>query len=54
MPVYEYSCVKCGKDFERVETVSDHGHKKVRCPACKSTRIERRWSRVHAVTSKKS
>ena len=54
MPVYEYACLKCGEEFERIESVSEHDHSKVRCPACKSTRVERRWSRVYAVTSKKS
>lgn len=54
MPVYEYVCKKCGELFERVETVSEHDPAKVRCPVCKSKQVERRWSPVFAVTSKKS
>jgi putative FmdB family regulatory protein len=54
MPVYEYVCKKCGECFERVETVSEHDPAKVRCPECKSKQVERRWSPVFAVTSKKS
>jgi putative FmdB family regulatory protein len=45
---------KCGKSFERIETVKDHDPAKVRCPKCKSKKVERRWSSVFAVTSKKS
>ena len=54
MPVYEYLCRKCGKSFERVETVKEHESAKVHCPECKSKKVERRWSSVFAVTSKKS
>lgn len=54
MPVYEYHCRKCGKSFEQVETVKEHDLSKVHCPKCKSKKVERRWSSVFAVTSKKS
>lgn len=54
MPVYEYLCRKCGKSFEQVETVKEHDPSKVRCPECKSKKVERRWTSVFAVTSKKS
>ena len=54
MPVYEYLCRKCGKSFERIETVKEHDLSKVNCPECKSKKVERRWSSVFAVTSKKS
>ena len=29
MPVYEYLCRKCGKSFERIETVKEHDLSKV-------------------------
>ena len=54
MPVYEFICHKCEKPFEIVESITDHDPGKVRCPSCKSKKVERRWSRVVAVTSKKS
>ena len=54
MPVYEYLCRKCGESFERVESIKEHDPSKVRCPECKSKKVERRWSPVFAVTSKKS
>ena len=54
MPIYEYTCKKCGKDFDLLQSVHEHDPAKIRCPECKSKKVERRWSRVYAVTSKKS
>jgi putative FmdB family regulatory protein len=54
MPVYEFHCKKCGKSFEIVRSMSEYDPKKVKCPSCQSKRVERRWSRVSAITSKKS
>ncbi len=54
MPVYEYRCLECKKEFERIRPLSDRGTEKIKCPECGSSRLERRWSRVFAVTSKKS
>jgi len=54
MPVYEYDCCKCGKSFELFETVSQHDPSRVRCPHCKSKEVERRWSQIFTITSKKS
>ncbi|MCP4201005.1 MAG: zinc ribbon domain-containing protein [bacterium] len=54
MPVYEYRCLDCDKKFEVVETMAEHGEHEVLCPDCRKSNIERIWSRVVAVTSKKS
>ena len=57
MPVYEYRCHDCEKAFEIVESVSEHEEHKpeeVKCPACGKENVERLWSHVVAVTSKKS
>ena len=57
MPVYEYRCLECDKEFEIVETFAEHDQHKpddVTCPACGKNHVERLWSRVVAVTSKKS
>jgi putative FmdB family regulatory protein len=54
MPVYEFFCQKCGKPFEVIESITRYDAAKVRCPACKSRRVERRWSHVFTKTSKKS
>lgn len=42
MPIYEFSCQKCGDDFEalcRMGGTADDG-----CPACGSQRIAKRMS----------
>jgi putative FmdB family regulatory protein len=54
MPTYEYVCNKCGRAFQRVEKISDHGQKKVKCPECKSTRVEQVFGSVFVKTGKKS
>jgi putative FmdB family regulatory protein len=54
MPVYEFTCRKCHTAFEVVLPISRFDPKKVKCPACKSRSVERRWTSVFAVTSKKS
>lgn len=54
MPIYEFSCHECKKDFEVVQGISAYDPKKVECPECHSKDVERRWSRVTAITAKKS
>ena len=54
MPTYDYSCQECGHSFQRIEKISEHGEKKVRCPECESTRVERVFSSVFVKTSRKS
>lgn len=53
MPVYEYVCQDCKREFEVVRTLND-ADKKAPCPKCKSTQTERQWSRVFVETSRKS
>ncbi|MFH1766348.1 MAG: zinc ribbon domain-containing protein [Gemmatimonadota bacterium] len=54
MPTYDYACKKCGHSFQRIERITEHGSKKVSCPECKSTRVERVFSSVFVKTRKKS
>ena len=57
MPVYEYRCLDCDKEFEVVESFAEHEEhppETVVCPSCGGKHAERVWSRVVAVTSKKS
>ena len=54
MPVYEFICNGCKKKFELIKPVKEYDPKKVTCPKCRSKKVERRWSTVYAVTSKKS
>lgn len=41
MPIYEYTCNRCKKDFEKLV----FGNQKVACPACSSENIKKRLSR---------
>ncbi len=54
MPIYEFWCRDCERAFEVVESIGDFDPKKVACPECGGKKVERRWSRVFAKTSKKS
>ena len=55
MPVYEFRCGDCRKAFKIVKSVKEYDSAAVRCPRCgKRKTVERIWSRVYAVTSRKS
>ena len=54
MPTYQYRCEKCGKAFERTETISEHEVAKPQCPKCGSKKVSVVLGRVYVVTSKKS
>ncbi|HNX27212.1 MAG TPA: zinc ribbon domain-containing protein [Phycisphaerae bacterium] len=41
MPIYEYTCENCGKDFEKL--VSSSAAKPL-CPECGSKKVQRRFS----------
>ena len=54
MPTYKYRCEKCGKRFERTETISEHRTSKAKCPTCGSEKVSQIPGNVFVVTSKKS
>jgi len=54
MPVYEYICKECHKEFSEVLTVKEHDTKKVRCPKCQSTEVEKVIEQVTVLCSRKS
>ena len=47
MPIYEYACVPCGKQFEEL-IVRRADESDVKCPACGSAEIGRQMSRPAA------
>jgi putative FmdB family regulatory protein len=53
MPVYQYVCKECKKEFEQVLTLKEHDQL-VRCPKCGSTEVEQLAAAFYAVTSSKS
>ncbi|HBH40952.1 MAG TPA: FmdB family transcriptional regulator [Rhizobiales bacterium] len=54
MPTYNYRCEKCGKTFERAETISEHETARPQCPKCGSKNVSAVPGRIYVVTSKKS
>jgi putative FmdB family regulatory protein len=42
MPIFEYKCEKCQKEFERVVFAGDTG--KVECPECKGFDVKKKMS----------
>jgi putative FmdB family regulatory protein len=54
MPVYEYVCRKCGEKIAEVLTIKEHETKKVQCPKCQSTEVEKIIEPFFAKTSRKS
>lgn len=54
MPVYDFTCKDCGKDFTRVLTLNEYERGQVECPHCKSKKVEQKPASFYAVTSKKS
>ncbi len=46
MPLYEYVCAQCGREFELLI----RGSEKPRCPSCGGERLEKRFS-VFAVNT---
>ena len=54
MPRYEYLCLACKKEFEKILTIHEHEEDKIVCPHCGSDRIEQEAAAFFAVTSRKS
>jgi putative FmdB family regulatory protein len=54
MPVYDCTCLDCKKRFSESKPISAYDPKKVKCPKCGSSNVERRWATVSVTTAKKS
>ena len=61
MPLYEYVCQKCHKQFSEVLTVHEHDeqehdqdHEKVQCPNCHSEDLEKVIEPFFAKTASKT
>lgn len=41
MPLYEFSCSRCGAEFERILATSES---RTSCPECRSRKVEKKFS----------
>ena len=42
MPLFEYICKKCGKEFEKL--IFSINNEKIECPDCRGTDIDKKFS----------
>lgn len=54
MPMYEYKCQTCGKDFLVVQSLKEHSSGPPFCPACKSQEVTQVLTTFTAKTDRKS
>jgi putative FmdB family regulatory protein len=54
MPMYDYTCLDCGKESLIVVTLKEHAAGEVTCPACGSKKLQQLFSPFIAHTTKKS
>lgn len=54
MPLYEFECQDCHKEFEKALTVKEYEKGEFSCPHCQSRRVERLVTSAQVITSKKS
>jgi putative FmdB family regulatory protein len=54
MPVYDFVCLDCGKEFTLVLSIREHDRKDVSCPHCRSKMVEQLVTTCEVVTSRKS
>jgi putative FmdB family regulatory protein len=54
MPLYEFRCTRCQKEFTVALTVREYEQKAYACPECQGKDVERVFEGVGVITSKKS
>ncbi len=54
MPLYQYRCLNCKKQFEIFMNYSDYGIQPVSCPHCSSQDVQRRIGRIRFARSEDS
>ncbi|TKB79791.1 MAG: zinc ribbon domain-containing protein [Nitrospira sp.] len=54
MPMYDYTCLDCGKESLIVLTLKERSAGPVKCPACGSTNVRQIYTSFVAHTTKKS
>ncbi|MGE5114616.1 MAG: FmdB family zinc ribbon protein [Acidobacteriaceae bacterium] len=54
MPLYDYVCNECHKNFEIALTLNEHENGVVKCPRCGSKKVVQEPAAFFAVTSRKT
>lgn len=54
MPMYDYQCLDCGKEFLLVLTLKEHERGEAVCPACGSKHVTQLFTDFIARTTRKS
>lgn len=54
MPRYDYRCQNCGKRSVIFQSYAEYGRKKVKCPHCASSELQRLIGRVRVARSEES
>lgn len=54
MPMYDYTCLDCGKESLIVVTLKEHAAGGIVCPACGGKKLQQLFSPFIAHTTKKS
>jgi len=54
MPMYDYKCQDCGKEFHLALSLKDHESGAAKCPSCGSKKLEQEITGFVAKTSRKS
>lgn len=54
MPMYEYKCLDCGKEFVLALTLNEHESGSAACPHCQSKKLGQMITGFSAKTSRKS
>ncbi len=54
MPLYEYQCESCGKEFTAAVSIAEHDRGEVLCPGCGSKKLKQLMSTFVAQTGSKT
>jgi putative FmdB family regulatory protein len=54
MPLYEYRCLDCDREFSVALHVEDYGQVPVCCPYCEGANVEREIHHLEVLTGRKS
>ncbi len=54
MPIYDFTCPKCKKNFTQVLTLKEYEQARFKCPKCGNKKVEQKPAAFFAVTSRKS